>query len=58
METNKHVVSKHRLAISVKVIINRRCVIFTNIHAGLKISFTGLSDKMSDDFEFGSDIYI
>ena len=24
--------------------------------AGLKISFTGPSDKMSDDFEFGSDI--
>jgi hypothetical protein len=24
--------------------------------AGLKISFTGPSDKMSDDIEFGSDI--
>ena len=24
--------------------------------SGLKISFTGPSDKMSDDFEFGSDI--
>ena len=26
--------------------------------AGLKIYFTGPSDKMSDDFEFGSDIYV
>ena len=26
------------------------------INPGLKISFTGPSDKMSDDFEFGSDI--
>jgi hypothetical protein len=25
---------------------------------GLKISFTGQSDKVSDDFEFGSDIYM
>ena len=27
-----------------------------NASAGLKISFTGPSDKMSDDVEFGSDI--
>ena len=28
-----------------------------NIHlSGLKISFTGPSDKMSDDCEFGSDM--
>ena len=27
-------------------------------HSGLKISFTGPSDKMSDDFEFGSDICV
>ena len=26
------------------------------VSPGLKISFTGPSDKMSDDFEFGSDI--
>jgi hypothetical protein len=26
------------------------------LSAGLKMSFTGTSDKMSDDVEFGSDI--
>jgi hypothetical protein len=28
----------------------------TWLYTGLKMSFTGPSDKMSDDFEFGSDI--
>jgi hypothetical protein len=27
-----------------------------SLYSGLKISFTGPSDKMSDDFEFWSDI--
>ena len=34
------------------LILNGKCCEYT----GLKISFTGPSDKMSDDFKFGSDI--
>jgi hypothetical protein len=41
------------MAITVTVSILQK-----KLSSGLKISFTGPSDKMSDDFEFGSDICI